>query len=82
MVEIQVCIGSACHLKGSYNVINAFQQEVEFRGLGDEVEIKAVFCLGKCTKAVSVKLGDEDKIYSLSVSDVRKFFDDDVLSML
>lgn len=25
-MEIYVCIGSSCHLKGSYNIINAFKE--------------------------------------------------------
>ena len=29
MIKISVCIGSACHLKGSYNVINGFQHVIE-----------------------------------------------------
>ena len=28
-MKITVCIGSSCHLKGSYNVIQAFQQMIE-----------------------------------------------------
>ncbi len=79
MIKLQVCIGSACHLKGSYNVISAFHQEVEDRDLNEKVEICAVFCLGKCTQAVSVKIGDEEEIYSLCVRDVPEFFDNQVI---
>ncbi len=82
MIVLQVCIGSACHLKGSYNVISAFQQEVEERGLSDKVEIKAVFCLGKCTEAVSVKIGDEEEIYSLCVRNASEFFDNQVIKRI
>ena len=45
MVEVSVCIGSSCHLKGSYNVIQAFQQMIEENGLHDKVDFKATLCM-------------------------------------
>ena len=33
MIKISVCIGSSCHLKGSYNVINGFQHVIEKNNL-------------------------------------------------
>ncbi|MGN0592047.1 MAG: (2Fe-2S) ferredoxin domain-containing protein, partial [Ruminococcus sp.] len=35
MVELNVCIGSSCHLKGSYNIIHTFQHLIEEKGLHD-----------------------------------------------
>jgi NADH:ubiquinone oxidoreductase subunit E len=78
MMKISVCIGSACHLKGSYNVIHSLQQLVEEHGLADEVEINASFCLGKCAEAVSVKIGDNE-VQSVSGAAVRDFFAANVL---
>ncbi|MEI3163350.1 MAG: (2Fe-2S) ferredoxin domain-containing protein [Lachnospirales bacterium] len=40
MIKISVCIGSACHLKGSYNVINGIQQAIEKNGLSDKGSYK------------------------------------------
>ena len=58
-MDVQICVGSSCHLKGSYNVIRAFQRLVEEYGLQDEIELKAAFCMGRCTKGVSTMFGDE-----------------------
>jgi hypothetical protein len=44
----RICVGSSCHLKGSYDVIEAFTEEVKKRHLEDKIELKAAFCLGKC----------------------------------
>lgn len=77
-MELKVCIGSACHIKGSYNVINAFQQLIEEYQMYNKVELKAVFCLGHCTKAVSVQI-DESEIYSVSGTSARQFFEAEVL---
>jgi len=70
---IKVCIGSACHLKGSYPVISRLLELVENQGLSDRVEIKAVFCLGHCVDAVSVQI-DDGGIHSVSCADVDQFF--------
>lgn len=74
MKTINVCIGSACHIKGSYNVINKFLSIVEERGLQDQVVVKAAFCLGECTKAVSVKV-DQGKVHSVKEEEVEVFID-------
>jgi NADH:ubiquinone oxidoreductase subunit E len=78
MKTINVCIGSACHIKGAYKVINKFLKIVEERKLEDLVVVKAAFCLGECTKAVSVKI-DEGKIHSLKEQDVEAFIDKYIL---
>lgn len=74
MKTINVCVGSACHIKGANKVINKFLKTVKERDLEGKVVIKAAFCLGECTKAVSVKI-DEGKIHSLKEQDVEDFFD-------
>ena len=55
-MEVFICVGSSCHLKGSYNIINAFQKLIEEHKLEDKVELKASFCLGHCTDGVSTKI--------------------------
>ncbi|WP_425448209.1 (2Fe-2S) ferredoxin domain-containing protein [Dethiothermospora halolimnae] len=74
MRTISVCIGSACHLKGSYNVINGLQKRIKDNGLDDKIQVKASFCLGECTKAVSVKI-DDGPIYSADENKLDEFFD-------
>ncbi|WP_066502205.1 (2Fe-2S) ferredoxin domain-containing protein [Abyssisolibacter fermentans] len=73
MVKIEVCIGSACHLKGSYDVIKKLQSIIDERSLEDKIEIKASFCLGECTKAVSVRV-DEEIVVSVDKDRVDEFF--------
>lgn len=73
MLKINVCIGSACHLKGSYNVINSLQQLIEEYKVEDQAEVDAIFCLGHCTEAVSVRL-DDGEVVGVSGSAVREFF--------
>lgn len=75
MTTIQVCIGSACHLKGSYSVINKLQSIIKEKNIDSQIVIKAAFCLGECTKAVSVKVND-NSIQSLNEDSVEGFIND------
>lgn len=70
---VQICIGSACHLKGSYEIINYLKERIENEGLEDKITLKASFCLGKCCNAVSVQVND-DPITSVSPDSVEQFF--------
>ena len=78
MVTLNVCIGSACHLKGSYDVINSLQDLIKCQGLEDKVVVKAAFCLGECTKAVSVRIDEEEDVYSVNKGNAKEFFDNHV----
>jgi len=53
-MTIKVCVGSSCHLKGSYNVIEAFTEVLKKYDVEDVVELQASFCLGHCAKGVTV----------------------------
>lgn len=79
---ISVCIGTACHLEGSYNVIAAFQQMIEKYSLHDSVKIKAAFCMGHCThQGVCVKI-DSGEVQSVTGTTAKRFFQENVLAVL
>ena len=82
LMLISVCIGSACHLKGSYDVIDKLQELVEDNDLGDQVELKAVFCLGNCQNGVSVKIDEEENVYSVTKKTVNTFFEEVIKTKL
>jgi len=58
-MKVYVCVGSSCHLRGSYDIIQLMKDRLKKNGLEDSVELSAAFCLGKCTQGVSVKVDDE-----------------------
>ena len=74
MKTINVCIGSACHLKGSYDVIEEFKKKIDECSLQGEVELKAAFCMGHCTKAVSVQI-DDNEVISVSPESAAEIFE-------
>ncbi len=52
---LKVCVGSSCHLKGSYDVIEAMKEVIKKCDVEDLVELRASFCLGCCAQGVTVK---------------------------
>lgn len=80
MVELQVCIGSACHVNGSNNVITTFQHLIERQGLHDKITLSGAFCMRKCVgNGVSVKLNGED--YRITAGEARSFFRERVIPL-
>jgi len=60
---IQVCVGTACHVRGSMNILEAFERELKIKR-GDTTDdgifsLDAVACLGCCSLAPVVKIDDE-----------------------
>lgn len=78
MTELKICVGSACHLKGSYEVIEKFKYLTRNSAAKDLIEVKAAFCLGHCTEAVSVSL--DGNIYSVNPDNAEEFFDKYVMN--
>lgn len=79
MTAIYVCIGSACHLKGSYDIINKLTDLIKENNLDDNIEVRAKFCMGHCGgDGVSVRI-DDGEVYSLKSDDVEKFFEENFL---
>jgi NADH:ubiquinone oxidoreductase subunit E len=82
MVTISVCVGSACHLKGSYSVISGLQKLISDYKLEALVELKGAFCLGHCTEGVSVEIDEEDEIHSVNEKNVEEFFKDQIIGRI
>lgn len=73
MLQVSICVGSSCHLKGSYQVIKKLEELIKSNHLQDKIELKASFCLGHCTKGVSAKVED-DFLEELTISNVEETF--------
>lgn len=73
MKVIHICIGSACHLKGSHDIIDIFQTFIKTYHLEEQLELKAAFCTSHCTEAVSVQKWDGE-VLSVSKSNVQEIF--------
>ncbi len=78
---LSVCVGSSCHLKGSYDVIETFKKLIEQHDLADKIELRASFCMGRCADGVAVKAGDT-YILGVNGANAREKFEKEVLPLL
>lgn len=72
-MTIKVCVGSSCHLKGSYDVIEAFKAVLKRYDVEDLVDLQASFCLGRCVDGVTV-LCDDFLLDGVNAANVDELF--------
>lgn len=75
---ISVCVGSSCHLKGSYDIIRILKDLIKEHNLEDKWELKAEFCCNNCRNPVSVRI-DDSKPYTVDVDSAEAFFKEKIL---
>ncbi len=59
VLEVSVCVGTSCYLKGSHAVLETLLNGVKEAGWEKQISVSATFCLEQCDRGVSVKVGDE-----------------------
>ena len=79
-MNITVCIGSSCHIKGSRQVVEELQNLISEYDLKDRVELSGTFCMGECQKGVCVAV--DGTLYSVAADGTRDFFQKEVLPKL
>ncbi|MGN0687080.1 MAG: (2Fe-2S) ferredoxin domain-containing protein [Oscillospiraceae bacterium] len=79
---IQVCVGSSCHLKGSADIVELFQNAIQEHKLEDDITLAGSFCIGKCNRVgVTVQI-DDDIHTGITRENFKEFFSEKVLSAL
>jgi NADH:ubiquinone oxidoreductase subunit E len=70
MKTIKVCVGSACHVKGSYKVVETLRRMIKERELEKDIELVGSLCMGKCTEGVSIEY--DEIIYIVTPDNVEE----------
>ncbi len=76
---IQICIGSSCYLKGSQELVNMFQNEIERYNLSEEITLAGSFCIGKCNREGVTVLVDDEIFTGVTKDIFKNFFNEHVL---
>ena len=79
-MNLAICIGSSCHLKGSKQVAQLFERMIDENQLRDKVNFYATFCMGNCQNGISVSL--DDRVYSVTPETARAFFEQEVFGRI
>ena len=83
-MTIKVCVGSSCHLKGSYNVIETFKERLKKYDVEDLVDLQASFCLGHCAQGVTVQCETPDTLllHNVSAENAEELFASQVYQLI
>ena len=73
MVELTVCIGTSCHLRGAEKVLKSFQKHIKSEELGDKVDLKGTFCMGRCS-GENVVVSINSEVFETSPEEADAFF--------
>lgn len=77
-MELKICIGEYCHLKGSEVIVKKFKKLLEEKNLNAKIDLKGCFCMGKCHEdGISVMVNET--IHKIDPDKVDGFFNDVVL---
>ena len=71
-MKVTICIGSACHLKGSREIVQKMQELVAKNGVADKVDLNGAFCSVNCVNGVCVTI--DGTLYSLQPENTEAFF--------
>ncbi|MGH4122018.1 MAG: (2Fe-2S) ferredoxin domain-containing protein [Clostridium sp.] len=77
-MDILVCIGSSCHVRGSYSIMNELKAMITEKHLDSGVHVNPAFCLGYCREGVTIKV-DEQLITGVTKENLTEVFDKYVL---
>jgi NADH:ubiquinone oxidoreductase subunit E len=57
--NLYLCMGSACHQMGVYEVLPKLQELMQEYNLENQVELKGSFCLETCSSGIVMKFKDQ-----------------------
>ena len=79
-MKITVCVGSSCHIKGSYHVVEQLQRLISENNLEERIELAGTFCMEKCQQGVCVSVDGE--FHSVTPDTVVSFFEKEVAAKI
>ena len=82
MVDVAVCLGTSCYLKGSYNVLHTLMNKIDEMGLANRVNLHGTFCFENCHESPCVKVNGEVKGYAGSEDIADSIIKDRILPIL
>lgn len=81
MIKISICFGSACHLRGAYDVLDAFRYLLDKHQVHGTIDLEGGFCQGRCTEGVVIRINDEVITY-VTKDNVNSIFQQKILESL
>jgi NADH:ubiquinone oxidoreductase subunit E len=81
MVEVKVCVGSSCHVRGGAMTLKALKSLIESHDIAGMVDLRADLCLDNCLHAPNVVV-DGTLFGGVTPDRAEQFFKDNILSRI
>jgi NADH-quinone oxidoreductase subunit G len=81
-INLAVCVGTCCYLKGSYDTLKKLMEKAESEGVGDRINLHATFCLENCEKGGPSVRVDDTVVSGVTPDKVESFFTENILGKL
>ena len=79
---IQICVGSSCHIKGSEELVDLFQDAIAKNGLEGEITLAGSFCTGRCNREAVTVAVDDDVFTGVTPEKFEAFFEENILKRI
>ena len=81
-MNVLICVGSSCHLKGAPELVELFQKAIEENHLEGLVTLSGSFCTGQCNR-VGVTVTVDDEVFpGITKERFKDFFNDKILGKI
>lgn len=82
LVIVQICVGSACHIKDSGDIVELMQGEITKNHLEGSITLAGSFCTGRCNRE-GVTITVDDNIYTgITKENFKEFFKEKIMKNL
>lgn len=78
MVEIKICVGGSCHLRGAREIIEELNRLIIKNEVIEKVHMEARSCMGECLNGVCMEM-DGEKYTNMTAEAVRELFEDRIM---
>lgn len=79
--ELFLCMGSACHQLGVYEVLPVILRLLKMHELEATVELKGAFCLGPCRRGIVMQY-KEHQFVDITADNAERIFVEEILPCL
>ena len=83
MVNVEICIGSACYVKGSSQIVNDLNELIKEKHWEDKIAVKGSFCMKACQNHIGLGIRINGKqIEQVTAQNAREILDREISAAL
>lgn len=81
-MDIKICVGSSCYLKGAGKIAQTCEEHIKENGLESEISLSGSFCAGKCNREGVTVTVDGKVFLGITPETFDNFFTENILKQI